>query len=576
MLKQRIFSIVFLSIFLSFSSVQSQVVLTEIMFDASGSENHDEFIEIFNLSESESVNLAGWQISDGNGIDNIIEVDEGVLLKPGQFAIILDQSYFDNSDIYNELIPESALILTIDNLTFGSGGLSNSSPETISLINSNDDIVSEYTYSTGNEPGKSDEKIILSGPNSLENWADSQVFPGTPGSPNSVTPLKYDLAVLPGDLNFTPEKLEAGDSATLQATIRNFGLLPANDFYVTFFEALDGDSLIETDDMLAAPFEFEGELLKGDSTSFTIVYNNLLPDRHLMVVKVDFELDEDTTNNVIYKELLVGYSEKSVVINEIMYSPLTNQAEWIEIYNRSSYAINLNHWSISDSEQNSRGYVEDNVVLPSNSYFVFAEDSSISNFIKPPPGSFIVLKNWSALNNNFDSVVLYDLTGVAIDRVNYNQDWGGSSGISLEKINPELASNDSSNWSSAVVYEGGTPSEQNSIFTDILPSEAAITVSPNPFSPDGDSVDDFTVISYKLPVNTAAVNLKIFDLRGRLIRFLANNQPSGSQNAIIWNGRDDQNQIVRMGIYIVFMQALNAQTGILKTEKKTVVLARKL
>jgi hypothetical protein len=65
-------------------------------------------------------------------------------------------------------------------------------------------------------------------------------------------------------------------------------------------------------------------------------------------------------------------------------------------------------------------------------------------------------------------------------------------------------------------------------------------------------------------------------MRGRLIRFLANNQPTGSQNTVIWDGNNDENRPARMGIYIVFLQALNAQAGVQKTAKKTVVLAGKL
>lgn len=163
-----------------------------------------------------------------------------------------------------------------------------------------------------------------------------------------------------------------------------------------------------------------------------------------------------------------------------------------------------------------------------------------------------------------------------MDRVDYRSSWGGGNGIALEKINPHFASNDSLNWSSSVVLEGGTPGKRNSIFAESLPPETTLQIAPNPFSPDEDGRDDFAIISYQLPLNTAVVNLKIYDLRGRLIRFLANNQPSGSQSSMVWNGRDDNGQRARMGIYIVFLQALNAQSGQLKTEKETVVLAEKL
>ena len=55
---------------------------------------------------------------------------------PDQFAVILDNGYFENSTDYDSLIPPEALILTINGKTFGSGGLLNSAPETVTLFDS--------------------------------------------------------------------------------------------------------------------------------------------------------------------------------------------------------------------------------------------------------------------------------------------------------------------------------------------------------------------------------------------------------------------------------------------------------
>ena len=44
-----------------------------------------------------------------------------------------------------------------------------------------------------------------------------------------------------------------------------------------------------------------------------------------------------------------GNKYNDIVINEIMYAPSSGDPEWIEIYNRSSSAINLKGLSISDN-----------------------------------------------------------------------------------------------------------------------------------------------------------------------------------------------------------------------------------
>ncbi len=573
---QFFFSPVLLILFIAFTPVRAQVVLSEIMFDASGSDSHDEFVEIVNLSESVSVELSGWRMSDGEGTDTIIESHEGTILQPGQIALILDPSYFDNSDTYDDFIPEECLVLTIDNTTFGSRGFSNLTGETVSLINSDGGIVSQYTYSLGNDQGFSDEKIDLQGSNSQENWANSQSIFGTPGAPNSVSPLNFDLAVFPADIKFSLEPVQAGQTVIIASAVRNLGKNLVDQFKLTFFEDFNGDSLASIGEELAPAFEFSETLLPKDSTSFSLQYSNILPGEHLIFAKIEFDSDEDTTNNIAAKQLFVGFPERTAVINEIMYSPLSNQPEWTEILNLSSLTINLEKWSVSDSDTGKRVNFGSNSNLAPNGFFILAEDSAILDFFNPPVGSVSVSKKLPSFNNDFDSVVLYDPSDNIMDRVNYNKDWGGDTGVSLEKINPNLASNDSTNWSSSVTIAGGTPGEQNSIFTQTLPADVDLTIAPNPFSPDSDGQEDFTIISYEVPITTASVNIKIYDLRGRLVRFLANNQPSGSTNSIVWDGHDDSGRLARIGIYVVFLQALNAEAGLLRTQKKTVVLAANL
>lgn len=572
----KFFVVVLLSLFTAFVPLQAQVVLSEIMFDALGSDTHDEFVEIINLSESVSIDLSGWQISDGEGTDSIVEFNEGVIIQPGQFGLILDLSYFDNSDTYDDLIPEESLVLTIDNTTFGNRGFSNSTAETVSLINSDGEIVSQYTYVLGNDQGFSDEKIDLEGLNSPDNWADTKSSFGTPGAPNSVSLLNFDLAVLPDDINFFPEPVQAGQTLIITSTVRNVGKNSVDQFKLIFFEDFNGNLLADSGEELAPAFEFSATLLPMDSTSFSLQSSNVSPGEHLIFAKIKFESDEDTTNNIASEQFFVGFPARTAVINEIMYSPLSNQPEWIEILNLSFWPINLSKWSVSDSDTGKRVKFGSHSNLAPNGFFVLAEDSSILDFFNPPFGSVSVSRKLPSFNNDFDSVVLYDPSDVIMDRVDYNKDWGGDSGISLEKINPVLASNDSTNWSSSVSIPGGTPGERNSIFTQTLPAEAGLSIAPNPFSPDNDGEKDFTIISYEVPITTASVNIKIYDLRGRLVRFLANNQASGSTNSIVWDGHDDTGRLSRIGIYVVFLQALNAEAGLLSTQKKTVVLAANL
>ena len=145
-----------------------------------------------------------------------------------------------------------------------------------------------------------------------------------------------------------------------------------------------------------------------------------------------------------------------------------------------------------------------------------------------------------------------------------------------ERINPNLPSNDPRNWSTSASPLGGTPGKQNTLFTASVPSEAVISFYPNPFSPDGDGFEDVTIMSYQLTATMALIRVRIYDAKGRLIRTLANGEPSGSNGEIIWDGMNDNREKVSIGIYIVLLEALDGFGGNAQTMKGVVVVAAKL
>lgn len=116
----------------------------------------------------------------------------------------------------------------------------------------------------------------------------------------------------------------------------------------------------------------------------------------------------------------------------------------------------------------------------------------------------------------------------------------------------------------------------NSIFTDNKIKSAGLTISPNPFSPDNDGFEDFCTINYSLGISLSQIRIKIFDDKGRLIRTLVNNQSSGSTGSIIFNGLNENNSPLKIGMYIILFEATNAQTGQQEILKDVVVVARKL
>jgi flagellar hook assembly protein FlgD len=137
----------------------------------------------------------------------------------------------------------------------------------------------------------------------------------------------------------------------------------------------------------------------------------------------------------------------------------------------------------------------------------------------------------------------------------------------LERIHPDLESGDPDNWVAHVTMAGGSPGVQNSVFVERLPTQASLDASPNPF-------DERTILSYRLSLTTAYAHLWIYNSYGQLVRKLLDADPTGSERALVWDGRDDDGARLPMGIYIVYLEALNARKGVLCREKKAVVLAK--
>jgi hypothetical protein len=279
---------------------------------------------------------------------------------------------------------------------------------------------------------------------------------------------------------------------------------------------------------------------------------------------------------------LVSYKPHSIIINEIMSNPNPYGSEFIEIYNISNDTVNLGGWTINDESGNSISVSNVNRDLDNKSYFLIAADSSIiKNYsINDLRNVNIINASSLSLATNEDIIILKDALQNTIDSIHYFESWHNpnfiiTKGKSLEKINPYFSGNDPNNWSTSTNPAGATPGRQNSIYITSTNSESRVSVSPNPFSPDNDGYEDFTIIHYKLEQNIAQVRIKIFDSKGRLVRTLENNFASGNAGSIIFDGLDDSKQPLRIGIYIALIEAFNQNNGSTERMKAAIVVAKK-
>ena len=147
-------------------------------------------------------------------------------------------------------------------------------------------------------------------------------------------------------------------------------------------------------------------------------------------------------------------------------------------------------------------------------------------------------------------------------------------GVSLERMDPRLPTQDPNNWHSAASTAGfATPGFVNSQLSEQLPG--SLTISPAVFSPDNDGTDDVAVIHYELPQSGYIANITIFDAQGRPIRYLQRNILLAVKGQILWDGLGESNKILTTGIYIVFIEMFNPE-GVIKRWKLPLVLAKRV
>ena len=111
-------------------------------------------------------------------------------------------------------------------------------------------------------------------------------------------------------------------------------------------------------------------------------------------------------------------------------------------------------------------------------------------------------------------------------------------------------------------------SDRNSlaVIADIsAQSENLVTnfkVVPNPFTPNGDDINDEVVVTFDIQrlLTPKPVQLEIFDLNGRRLRLVERHLSSGGYSQQ-WDGRDDVGQVVPPGLYLLRISAAADHAG---------------
>jgi hypothetical protein len=436
---------------------------------------------------------------------------------------------------------------------------------TVTLLDSEEN---SFSFSWNKDPGDgiSWERILPSGEDSLSNWGFCIYSRGsTPGKVNSLTPVPNDLSISSADLSIEPQSPEEDKAFRLKVIVKNSGDSTSYENLLYFFCDYDYDEKLEEDESLNSPLNIPPLVLNQETT----FVKELSLSRGNYRLYAQIGKDDKDYNNQAYINLRLGSNLPDIVINEFICSPNDNQPEWVELYNRIDTLINLKNYLFGDSVAQSLLTNEDLNLNPYD-YLILTENYSLFLSSYPEANCNIIEPaSWHILNNSGDRIILKDSLGFVMDEVSYNSGVD-IKGVSQERISPERKSSDPDNWWRSVDSKGSTPCKINSIQDSPSSDEVKVEISPDPFSPDGDGFEDQTSIKYTIPFRSE-LTLKIYDVKGRLVKTLMDKEPQIS-GEIFWEGEDDQGKKVRVGIYILYLEVSGPKN---LSKKSTVVVARR-
>jgi len=421
--------------------LSGDLILTEIMADPNPPVGlpEAEYLELFNKSDK-TLDLMGCDISG-------VVFEDPVLMSPGSYLAIASVA---NAGLFENF--EGFVFLDFSTSFLTNGGaelvLTNINGEELDFV--------EYSDDWYGDPDKDDGGYSLELINPTVacsgafNWtASSDPAGGSPGLQNSVFNDAPDIA----PPNFI-----------------DYEVIESNLFEITFSEPLD-EGAAQTVEVTISPsiplvslssprrdkilVELSGELQIG--VSYIIDLANV-------------QDCEGNVADIISFEILLGESPltNEILITEIMADPSPSQGlpegEYFELYNASEKYIDLLGCELSGLE------FHESLIIRPEEYVFFASISGGSNFLLFPDVVLLEDMSTSYLTNGGRELILTNPDGLRIDRVNYDITWYGDpekeeGGFSLERINLNEPCRGADNWTASVAEQGGTPGEENSVFS---------------------------------------------------------------------------------------------------------------
>ncbi|WP_340113634.1 lamin tail domain-containing protein [Maribellus mangrovi] len=394
---------------------------------------------------------------------------------------------------------------------------------------------------------------------------------------------RFECRDINAELSWTSEHIDISEYKNVQISLiaRETGSgANENNKYLKAFYALDQNEKI--------PFEINAENY-GNWGTDTAVQTGLNGSNLQIVVHMNNHYSAD---KVILDEVVVTGEEKNpviieagdILINEVLFNPVPDGEDYVEIYNYSDKLIQLNKLYLASRDKEYQltqiyPLTSEKIDFEPQSYLALTKDTNsvFPWFTIECSECFQQMEKFPSFNNDEDVVVLLNNDFEIVDELVYTEDlhlpvFHDREGVSLERISFEAPTNDPQNWQSASSFAGyGTPGYKNSQAANEDVEKLAVTFEPESFSPNNDGYHDNYSIHFELDEPGYLCSIKIFDSAGRQVHTLAQNSLLGTSETVNWDGTNESGYRLNLGVYIVWVQLYDLN-GNVKQFKDGVVL----
>jgi len=258
-------------------------------------------------------------------------------------------------------------------------------------------------------------------------------------------------------------------------------------------------------------------------------------------------------------------NEDGLRLNEILFDPIGDEPDYIELVNMGAEAIDLR--GIFLGNYASYGVAQDRVELAPDGYLLMpgayvliteSEHLLGKRFPAYSPRNTLYVNQLPSYPNSGGGVIVFDSLGKVLESFYYSPIMHSSllsesEGVSLERIDPEFLGEQEGNWISASASENfGTPGYENSqrrkARNQGVKHWSLVSAS---FSPDGDGFEDQAILRYADMKPGCSATITVHALNGALVCQWVNNLPIGTKGQLFWEGQDTFGMPLADGPYLL-------------------------